>query len=70
MKANRYVTCQNYFYFITSKSKYWLLLKMMLVFTLWVGVLLDTLPCFVHFKCGLLEWAGSNVAAVAQVCSY
>lgn len=69
MKANRYVTCQKDFYFIMPKSKYLLLLKMMLVFALWVGVPLATVPCIVHFKCGWLEWAGSNVAAGPQACS-
>lgn len=62
MKANRYVTCQNDFYFIMPKSKYWLLLKMMLMLALWVGVLLATVPCIVHFRCVWLECAGSNVA--------
>lgn len=52
-----------------TKSKYWLLLKMMVMFTLWVGVLSAREPCIVHFKCDWLEWTGSNVAAVAQACS-
>lgn len=69
MKANRYVTCQKDFYFIMPKSKYLLLLKMMLMFALWVGVPLAKVPCIVRFECGWLEWAGSNVAAVAQACS-
>lgn len=56
MEANRYVTCQSYFYFIMSKSKYWLLLTIMLMFTLWVGVLLARYP---HIS-GVAGWSGQE----------